>query len=335
MRSSNLINEASVTRALHDILQGLDDSGLLRQFDGLVGNYHVAKGVREFPEFTLLSPGRRFAPYKWFLPKPRVSIPEFLRIYDQFADAVQGSGDNPAAVASKIYTRQSESGRLLTHFSHESQWLGAGHTLLCAALWLGAELEQNLHASLRMRLGTGLLEVTPNGVWSNTQRKMLQASAVPAGHMWPLVPFPLTRSDNPVLHVFSTLRDRLDPSLQFAATLVAIALKEEVVNRGFVRAVVEKHTAKILSASRRSPDKVEAATAALQQCTEILEEAEEGVVQALYEAAVPRLMPAARFRSMFGVASQDDPGREVKASTRARWRVKLEQEFVRLEDAVI
>lgn len=335
VRSSNLINPDTVTRALRDILQGLADRGLLVSFRSTLETQGNPRLVHEFPAFNMLAPARKFTPYKWFLPKPRVSIAEFLRIYEQFAVAVRGGTENPAEIASKVYARQSHTGRLLTHFSHESQWLAAGHTLLGAAMWLGAELEANEGGLVRMRLGTGLLEVSADGVWSNTERKVLAPSARPASSLWPVAPFPATTSDNPILHAFWALRESVDPALIFAASVVAIALKEEVVNRAFLRTEVERLSRKMLASSRTTPRGLESATAALQQCTEVLEEAQEGVVQALYEAAVPGLMSSSRFRSMFGVASQADPDRVVHASTRTKWTQKLEQVYEDLHSAIV
>lgn len=335
MRSSNLINESSVTRALQDILQGLNEAGLLPKMLELVGSSTRQMPSRLFPEFGLLTPHRKYPPYQWFLPKPRVSVQEFLRIYDEFADAVHRDIENPADVAARIYARHSRSSHLLKHFSDSSQWLAAGHTLLAAALWLGAEQEEDKQGLVRMRLGPGLLEVAPYGVWSNAQKKTLTAWHTPESYSWPLVSFPATSSSNPILLAVATLSENLDPVLLRAANLIAIALKEEVVNRGFLRVALDKQAAKILTTSRRTPDKVEAATAALQQCTELLEQAQEDLLSELYAAAVPRLIPAAKFRSLFGSASQADPLREVKASTRDRWREKLEHEFNRIVDAVV
>lgn len=346
VRSSNLINADTVTRALRDILQGLADRGLLVSFRTTLETQGNPRLVHEFPAFNMLATARKFTPYKWFLPKPRVSISEFLRIYEQFAVAVRGGTENPAEVASKIYSRQSHTGRLLTHFSHESQWLAAGHTLLASAMWLGAELEANDGGLVRMRLGTGLLEVSSDGVWSNTERKVLAPPgqrqvfgrwhpARPALGMWPVAPFPATTSDNPILHAFWALRESVDPALIFAASVVAIALKEEVVNRAFLRTEVDRLSRKMLASSRTTPRGLESATASLQQCVEVLEEAQEGVVQALYEAAVPGLMSASRFRSMFGVPSQADPDRVVHPSTRAKWTQKLEQVYEDLHSAIV
>ena len=335
VRSSNLINPDTVTRALRDILQGLADRALLSSVAHAEG-MNAAQVTHEYPAFNLTTTGRKFAPYKWFLPKPRVTILEFLRIYDQFAVAVRDGIENPAEVASRIYSRHSGPARLLTHFKHESQWLAAGHTLLCAALWLGAELEcQDPDATLRMRLGNGLLEVSPRGVWSNIGKTTYKAKSLPAGHSWPLMPFPATRSDNPILHAVWPHLESLDPSLAFAATTVAIALKEEVVNRAFLRAETQKILRKLLASSKRSPRGLETATASLQQCVEVLEEAQEGVVRALYGAAVPGLMPSSRFRTMFGVPSQADPDRAVSPATRAKWTQKLEQVYEDLHSAVV
>lgn len=335
VRSSNLINPETVTRALRDILQGLADRGLLVSFRSTLETQGNPRLVHEFPAFNMLATARKFTPYKWFLPKPRVSISEFLRIYEQFAVAVGGGTENPAEIASKIYSRQSHTGRLLTHFSHDSQWLAAGHTLLASAMWLGAELEANEGGLVRMRLGTGLLEVSADGVWSNTERKVLMPLRRPASSLWPVAPFPTTTSDNPILHAFWALRESVDPALIFAASVVSIALKEEVVNRAFLRAEVERLSRKMLASSRTTPRGLESATASLQQCVEVLEEAQEGVVQALYEAAVPGLMSASRFRSMFGVPSQADPDRVVHPSTRTKWTQKLEQVYEDLHSAIV
>ena len=336
MRSSNLINESSVSRALRDILQGLEDANVLRPFLTTFEDLKAPRVTHEFPAFNMLARGRKFPPYKWFLPKPKVSILEFLRVYEQFALAVRGGVDNPAEVAAKIYPRGSDAGRLVLHHKDESQWLSAGHTMIIAALWLGAEVEAyEPDGTLRARLGDGLLDVSPAGVYSNTDRETFKPRVESEVYSWPVLPFPATKSDNPLLTAFWEHHEELEPSLMLAASLISLAIKEEVVGRAFLRSEIKSWAPKVLATSKRTPEKLEAATAALQKCTELLDNVDEGLLQALHEAAVPGLMLSAKFRSAIGNSSHSPSTRVVAAATRAKWREAFEQAYGDLHSAVL
>jgi len=334
VRSSNLLNKHSLLRALQDISQGLFERGMLTKYADYI---HMLETTRlqetvTFPAFDLFTSGKQFPVYQWFLPKPSANIKSFLAIYDKFVSQGLGAIDNPGRIASTIYGEATDAGRLFTHFKDADQWYAPGLILAAASQWLGAELEYAGPQGVGLRLGNGLIEVTPEGCWSNTHRKVVKATVPAVDESWPVAPFPATSTKNKQLAAFKHISESLPASLQYAANLLALGLKEEVINDVWLYENRAEISERLLKRSRAGSQKLDRATLAVQQCAEVLEDALD-VVPRLYEVAVPALMGAHRFKKLFGPVVLFQEGRVTREETLQRWRDLIEQEWERLQYA--
>lgn len=334
VRSSNLLNKASLLKALQDLLQGLFERGMLVKYAGYV---HMLETTRlqetvTFPAFDLFTPGKHFPVYRWFLPRPFATIKTFLATYDKFIEQGLGSAANPGRVASTVYGEFTEAGRLFTHFKDADQWYAPGLILAAAAQWLGAELEYAGGNGVGLRLGNGLIEVTPEGCWSNTHRKVVKPAIPAVDESWPVTPFPSTSTKNKQLVAFKHISESLPTTLQYAANLLALGLKEEVINDVWLYANRVEIAERLLKRSRAGSQKLDRATLAVQQCSEVLEDGLD-VVPRLYEVAVPGLMGAHRFKKLFGSFTPFQEGRVTQEATLQRWRDLIQQEWEGLQNA--
>lgn len=334
VRSSNLLNKASLFRALQDISQGLFERGMLTKHADYV---HMLETTRlqetvTFPAFDLFTPGKQFPVYQWFLPKPFATIKSFLATYDQFVSQELGVVANPGRVASTIYGEYTDAGRQFTHFKYADQWYAPGLILAAASQWLGAELDYSGSNGVCLRLGNGLIEVTSEGCWSNTQRRIVPAKAPSVDESWPVTPFPATGTRNRQLVAFKHISESLPAALQYAANLLALGLKEEVINDAWLYENRTEIADRLLKRSRAGSQKLDRATLAVQQCSEVLEDGLD-VVPRLYEVAVPGLMGAHRFKKLFGPVVLFQEGRVTREETLQRWRDLIQQTWEDLQNA--
>jgi len=334
VRSSNLLNKASLFRALQDVLQGLFERGMLTKHSDYV---HMLETTRlqetvTFPAFDLFTPGKQFPTYQWFLPRPMTTIKSFLDIYEQFALQGLGSVKEPGRAAAKIYGEFTDAGRLFTHFNDADRWYAPGLILAASAQWLGAELESAGPQGVSLRLGNGLIEVTPKGCWSNTKRRLVEASAPAVDESWPVTPFPATGTRNRQLVALKHISESLPAALQYAANLLALGLKEEVITDLWLYENRFEISERLSKRSRAGAQKIDRATLAVQQCSEVLEDGLD-VVPRLYEVAVPGLMGAHRFKRLFGSFTPFQEGRVTQEATLQRWRELIEQEWENLQSA--
>ena len=332
MKSSLLLNRSVALRALKDIFLGLRERKLTRRFVDTAAGYAGEHCVHLFPGFTLFTPGKKFPPYQWFLPKTRVSVLKFLEVYEKLAQMDGTSGASPGAVAAKIYPVASQRAEFLRSFKRPEDWRSAATMLVASSQWLGGDIEHAGDHGVQARLGPGLLEVTEKGCWSATRRSLIRSipAATPA---WPVTGFPATQTGNPHLLALAELRDLLDPNLRYAGTVLAAALNQAVVTPEWLRQQAEAALLESLSIKSKDSKRLERAAAALIHCSEILENMEFDIVPLLHMAAVPNLISSRKFRKIFGDPGQAPTGRETKAETRLRWQQVLDQVFGDLQDA--
>lgn len=305
MRPSHLIDKASCTKVLGAFLESL--GGDVQRFQDLCTS--PSRNMTRFPCFTLFQEDT----YKWFLPKPAVGVADFMRIYEEFADRPLGSVPNPGKAAAQVYTLEATR-RKLTHFKQADQWMSPARILLAASLWLGGEVEASTPTRVAIRFGSGILEVTNAGCWTNRRRMIHPAACEAFDQGWPATTIYGASCRDPVLHAVSIFALGKPRQLMYAGTVLATALNEDVIDKAWLRDSVMAVKAPTPNRPRESMER------ALVECSMILDHPEGNVLEDLYDAAVPNLMSCRAFRARFGVPSQGNVNRRVSAKTAERWK---------------
>lgn len=320
---SHLLNEASTTRAINEILRALRRGELIKSFVARAKELEGIPGTHRCLGFDIFERGGSVSPYQWLLPKPTCDIADFINTYEQFADRPLGKFRNPGSAATGIYKGSAAGRKILTFLNDPGDWETAANILLAASLHLGGELEVHSPSLTRVRLGPALLEVTERGCWSNFRRAIHPAHM--RGAEAPATVFQPVTTHNTYIRAFAEMSDDLDYGLRFAATAVALSIKAGVVDKGFLEDLVKG------AASRES--RAVGTGDLLKTCERILSGSSEGLLSALYECLVPRLMTSRTFRARFGVPSQVRSGRTFSSATRQAWLEQIANSYMGVTNA--
>lgn len=315
------------------MLKALRAQGLLTDFLELSRTLAWRKRTIELPAFDVMG-SRSVRPYEWLIPVPRVSVPEFLALYEKFADRPLGIYDRPGEVAAGIYNT-GLGVKLMTWRTEADQWLTPASILVAAAMRLGGELEVSSQSVIRVRLGPGLLEVSRWGCWSSNRRAIYPCAGDPCDIKWLATAVPKCRTTNNYLRAYVEVLKDLDTSLTWAATVVAHALNEELITVKDLDLDVEDMANAELAQEEWTDGRYGRANLALQQALEILEQCQVGAVKDLYSAVVPHLMSSRQFQRSFGSVSQVLSRKRIHSGTIGRWRTRLQEALEGHENADI
>lgn len=326
-----LLDERSVERALQALLIDLARGKSLKDLPNLVAAKALRKESVELESFNLFSAGGSIKPYTWFLPKPKLSVAELLRVYERVADQPTHRLDPVGELAGHTYPRDSEGRRLFARFRADDQWLSPALLLAASAQYLHAEVESRTHNSVRMRFATGIIDISPEGCWSNTRRARVPQSK-PCDAAAPMTLFPAITTRNPVLRALHEMADGSTAGL--ALTVAAHALNEGTLS--------ESHLTKLARLEGAAADKAlreygnpELALKALGYCDEILENDSTELVSMLFEVATPHLISYRDLQTLIGSPTQTRVGRKIKKATRAKWRQHLHDLYEDTFNAVV
>jgi hypothetical protein len=328
-----LVKLKAVEKGLLALFTDLARNKQLEEFRDLAAELALAPVKVEHEGFNLFAGYGSVRPYTWFFPKPRVNIVEAVRLYEKIAVNAQVGLDSVGELVSRIYPRNSDTRNLLANFWHRDQWLSPALLFAVCLQHLGPEVEAYGDDRVRMRLGPALIDIQPNGIWSNAQRKRIDPELEDADISmggFPATTFPAITSDNPVLRALSRMVD--GGPLQAAVTLAAHALKEDVISKSFLNKLA-KLEGEVVQKARYTRRTVEGASTALNECLQLLESQTTNMIPHLYEAAVPRLMSYKSLQRIIGSVSDIKPGRVIREQTLNNWRIKFQDAFEEVLDA--
>ena len=324
-----LLNERSVERALTALFIELRQADLMEQLPELALEEAKKPGKVRLDGFNLLSAYGNVKPYTWLITKPKLSIPEAIRIYESAATQPLSGLDSVGSRVSHIHHRNSDERRMLERFSLPSQWKQPMLLLAASYLYLGAELESYTDETVCMRLGPALIEVTSKGCYSNQHRSVIQ-HAESVSNLGSAIYFPSITVDHPALRALAALS--IDTSTLPALTIAAHALEEGIVSKSFFNKLA-KLEGPIIDKARHQKRDLQKASAALNNCLEIMNHGVYDIIPELFEAAVPDLMSYRKLQSIVGAPTQVKEGRQIRQETLVSWRIRFEKVLEELQDA--
>lgn len=314
-----LLNEHSVEKALRSLFSDLAHRGALHHLTTTVMEQSPA--IVELPGFDLFTSSGSVKPYTWFLPKPKVTVVDTLRIYEQIAFNSIASIETAGSLAGAIYPRNSEERKAFLKFNSPSQWLSPALMFAAAAQWHGVDIESKTSNGVRMRLGNGVIDINRRGFWSNIRRSFVVSEVEDDNPDNVVTYFPPKRTSQPVLKALFELCDGY--ASQMAVTALAHAVDEAVIGRSVLGKIgALEHPLTHIEVKDR-----EKAALALAQCDEILDSALEDVVKELYDAAIPNLVSRRQMQSRIPAPSGFKSSRKIRDNTLREWRVWLHKQF--------
>lgn len=307
MKYSHLLNERSIPRCIKELLKRLTQAGVLEQYQQAVREAIEKPGSYTFPGFNMLTPA---APYHLFVPAPTCDAQDFLGVYEEFSDRPLGFETRPGVVAARVYRNYSEGARMMKHLMEHDQWRSPALLLLAAARHLGAETETMTDSTARMRLGTGILQVTVDGCYSNFRRAVF-----PCHKTSPAVPATVIRqaaTRHPSLTALTAVAEEMSHSTMYIGTALALALQAGEVSDEDLLKALQGCPSPSVRITNPGPKGREAAE-------QILMTQSVGLVHALYGSLVPSSMSSREFRRKFGSPHKISPYAKSRPATRERW----------------
>ena len=323
MQCSRLLDEDSCTRALKDFLGALGTGARLREFLDQCRFLAGSSDRIPHPGFNLFLADT----YQWFIPKPHATVPQFLRVYEAFADRPLGDVENVGNVILDLYPGSKWARKVFTGRKHNDMWMSPARSLLAASLWLGGEVEQANATCVTVRFGNGLLEVTNEGCYVNRWKSVHKAACEAFDQDAPDTTFRAVSYRNSILQAMQEAAASMGSKYIYACTVLATALTEEIIDRHWLKDRVMAEAPGSLVQS------LAAAERSVTECTQILSEPFGHVMQNLYDSAVPNLMSAAQFRLRFGNPTHGNPNRKVAGATLGRWQKHINDAYSALSDA--
>lgn len=325
MSHFRLLNERSVEKGLLALFTELAQNGTLNSLTELAARHQSERnGKVHLDGFNLLAPSGSVKPYTWFLPRPKVHAAEVLRLYEEVADQPTHELKSVGEIVGHLYPRTSDERKMVSKLSDDDQWLSPALLLAAAAQYVGAEVVEFTRSSVRMRLGTGVVNVAPTGCWSNARKRTVIHTVAPADAISPITYFPDTVTDNPVLRALYELADGSDA--RYAVTVAAHALTEGVINKAYLLKIARLDGDLAMKAKgvKRDPEK---ARLALLAADEILQKAVYDILPELFAAAVPNLLSYRGLQAIIGAPTDFRQGRLIKEETLASWRIKFQAAY--------
>ena len=316
-----LLNERSVEKALTSLLSFAGRQGTLDDLPDMVKQQNVVRV--KLGGFNLFM-GDRVRPYTWFLPKVKVGIAEALRMYEDIACNPALKLDTAGNLASHLYPRDSAERKLFTRFSTHEEWLSPALLFAACCQHLGVEIENAGSDSVALRLGNGMIQVSPRGMWSNSRRTFIDNPDKDFNTSNVITYFPPIETGNTVLKALWELAD--GTMEQYAVTATAHAIEEGSYQRSNLLKIARLEHPIVDKIRKGFRDPVKA-SAALCNCDKILDDATEDVLEYLYDAAVPDLMSRKMMQSRIPAPTQIKEGRIIREETIESWRAWLHEYY--------
>lgn len=273
-------------------------------------------GEVTLPGFTLFSRGTR-SPYEWCVPKV-LDEARLLNTYEEYADRRLGYVRAPERVARRLIRQpQSANNYFGPSPRHSTHWRVPALKLLAMAQHFGSVVEVK-DTTYTTELCGYLMQVTTRGCYSNLHRKIVPA-VMPGDLGNTEIVVPPLRTAHP-LATSLVLLGFDEAALWAANTAIRAESRHLVDTEGFLED--HPHSARSRARARKMATLEERMAAAL-EATEIIEGMQYGVLTALYDAIVPTLCNAQRFKKLFGnpwVAPNIKP----KPETRRQWVSRIE-----------
>ena len=332
MQYFRLLNQRALEKALLDLLTELARAKTLDSLPDLARSKLEDKRMVEFDGFDLFMPGAFIKPYQWFLSKPAVSITEALKIYERAVMQMGAGHETCGQTLGTIYARGKDERKQFDKLADGQRWSAFALFAACVQ-YLGTERFGDNQHKVYLRLGSGVVGFSNDGVWSN---RMAREVRFPDNDMdllfgAPITVFPHTQSSNSVLKALYELAG--ESNSRYAVTVAAHALQEGFVSEAFFNRIAKLDHELVAKARyvKRDPEK---AAAALDRCLDLLGMGIYDIVPHLFEEAVPDLISYRKLQAIVGPPTRGKEGRRIREETLMNWQMKLENELERVRDAV-
>lgn len=274
-----------------------------------------AEEVR-LPGFDLFTRGAR-SPYEWCVPRPR-DEEQLLNTYEEYVDRDLGRIKSPERVAKQLYTDR----RVARQYfgaapRHARYWYTPAAKIIAAAQHFDVVVSRSRNYGLSTNLLGYELRVSPTGCHSNVRRASIAAPLAAVDCTDHELSVTSLRIKHPLASALATVG--ADDACLWAANS---AIRAEMDGMVDVKDLFTNKVKRALSAAekRRRTDLV---MGAAMEATEVAQNAHSPVT-ALYEALVPAVCTAVRFKALFG-HPWAHPGRAPRPETRAAWLQRIDQ----------
>lgn len=305
-------------KALRLLAKQLQRRGILEDAE-IAMKLQRGKGTH-LPGFTIFSRGEEVSPYQWCVPRPRTDYSDVLNVYEEYIDRNLGFVQNPGRVARQAVGK----GNAISYFGlarSKTRWRIPLVKLVAITQHFSELPVVANDQRVRAELGDWRMIVTSHGCWSNLHNRMVPAKHYAIDVGFEEVTLPSLRTPHP-LATYLVGAGVEDEILWLANTVVRAERQGTIPTISFGPALL---TVALAKAERRP--RARAAydiTGAALSCHELLQlHPEEGLVPALYEAAVPGLCTVARFKELIANPWAHQH-RRVSKATRKEWMGRIE-----------
>jgi hypothetical protein len=302
-------------RALHRLERIIAKKGLIDEANAALDS--KGRVATHLPGFTIFDRGELVSPYEWCVPRPRSDESDVLNAYEGYVDRNLGLVPNPGLAAHPAIGR----GLGRKYFGPRrsaGRWRMPLVRLLAVAQHVSDGPARIGRDGDRVEIdvvGAKLL-VTSRGAWSNFHGKMVVAKRPAVDGGLDEVTVQPIKTAHPLA---AFLEGRVEDDVLWLANVV---IQGE-------RAGLLQPVRFVPPAARAIPKRRRALAAEIvgagMACQELLTGAPQGLILALYQAAVPVLMTSRYFKSHFGNPYGPYADRFVSLATRAEWATKIDK----------
>jgi hypothetical protein len=270
--------------------------------------------VTHLPGFCILDRGQIVSPYQWCVPRPRTDEADVVNAWEEYVDRNLGLVPNPGFVA-RSAVGKGNGPRYFGAKRTPCRWRVPLVKLAAVAQHCNPHEVSVARDRVRVAVGDYRLEVTSRGAWSNFHNRMIMAKKPAIDLGYDEVSVPPIKTTHALA---SFLSGRVEDDVLWLANA---AIQGERFNL-IPRLSFEQPKPTPLPKRRRALA-VDVLGAGL-TCQELLAgPPDEGLMQALYAAAVPTLMTARYFRNHFGTPYGPRSQRIVTKRVREEWAQRI------------
>lgn len=271
--------------------------------------------VRHLPGFTIFDRGETVSPYQWCVPRPRSDEADVINVWEEYVDRNLGLVPNPGLVARGAVGR-GNGPKFFGPSRSRSRWRVPLVKLAAVAQHCSPDEVNVSRDRVRVLVAGARLEVSHRGAWSNFHEKMITAkrAAIDLGYDEVSVA-PIKTSHA----LASFLSGRVGDDVLWLANVAVQGERFKLIPRLHFAQPAPHPLPK-----RRRALAVDVLGAGL-TCRELLTGTpDEGLLQALYQTAVPTLMTSRYFKNHFGNPYGRSAQRIVSKRVREAWADKID-----------
>jgi hypothetical protein len=255
------------------------------------------------------------SPYQWCVPRPRFDEADVINTWEEYVDRNLGLVPNPGKVARSAVGRGSGIAYFGTKRS-ATRWRIPLVKLAAVGLHCSPVEVDVRRDRVRVQLEDALLEVSPRGAWSNLHGRTVEAKKPAVDLGYDEVSVAPIKTSHPLA---SYLSGRVGDDVLWLANVAIQGERFKLIPRLHFNQPAPHPLPK-----RRRALAVDVLGAGL-TCQELLQGPPDGLVLALYQAAVPTLMTSRYFKSHFGNPFGPKSNRFVRPETRREWAERIDQ----------